>query len=158
MEESATATRSYSLTGSRPHAETGSCHKPVFIQQLPILAPTSQIRTGGGILFPPSGHPHEGTDSHTLSTEGKPPTHPAKTGSALKDDVNRNRETECYNGAKLVGPEVLKAVPTDKSDITKLCQLKPQNGGRSPQQLSTESPLQKVRKLWQHYLLLKTLT
>ena len=33
-----------------------------FSHFLSALVPTSQIRTGGGILFPPSGQSHEGTD------------------------------------------------------------------------------------------------
>jgi len=56
VERSATATRSYSLSTDTP-PEVALMQKPevapVIVQQPPVLAPTSQIRTGGGVLFPP---------------------------------------------------------------------------------------------------------
>jgi len=59
VEQSATSIRSYSLSTDTTQPEV---HRTaVKISDFPpALAPISQIRTCGGILFPPSGQLHEG--------------------------------------------------------------------------------------------------
>jgi len=75
--------------------------KPVIIQQPPTLAPFSQIRADGGILFPSSDQSHKGTDNRPtvvlyLPKEGHQSI-PTRTGNTDNHDVTRRLvKVKCY--------------------------------------------------------------
>jgi len=85
VEEPTTATRSYSISTNIPRPEVHRQLNRTSCSQ-PILAPTSQIRTGNGILLSPSDQLPVGTSSLTTVV-----IHPPKESSRLTTTRTGNR-------------------------------------------------------------------
>jgi len=102
VEQSSTAIGSEGLSTDAhpevaPKPKPEVARKPVIVRQATALAPTSQIRAGGGTMFPPSDQSREGTDNRsTVITHQSAPT---GTGNTNPHDVTKTSVEERRHNA-----------------------------------------------------------